>query len=155
MSLKFKELDINGLNNLEEKINKDFKSYVKYLSFISMIPIFLSAFVIVLSYINKYFHLNMILWDDVYMVITCFSVSFGVYFLGAGTVFWDKSKRLEELRYIKQNNIETIKYIISNNTIGIYLDNKKSILIDELEFSDVNKPILDFENGILKLRGIE
>lgn len=131
MSIDIGNIEILGLDSLKSRINKEFKVILIILSLFIFLPF-------------------LFIGDKETMLVSLFmyifmSLIFLIYFL----IY--RYMRLREFNYINTNSISTIRYTISNNHTTVYLNNRRSVLIEKLDFSNIDKPVLDFEKGILRL----
>lgn len=131
MSIDIGNIEILGLDSLKSRINKEFKVILIILSLFIFLPfLFIGDKETMLVSLFMYIFMSLILL---------------IYFL----IY--RYMRLREFNYINTNSISTIKYTISNNHTTVYLNNRRSVLIEKLDFSNIDKPVLDFEKGILRL----
>lgn len=131
MSIDIGNIEILGLDSLKSRINKEFKVILIILSLFIFLPfLFIGDKETMLVSLFMYIFMSLILL---------------IYFL----IY--RYMRLREFNYINTNSISTIRYTISNNHTTVYLNNRRSVLIEKLDFSNIDKPVLDFEKGILRL----
>lgn len=146
MSTELKDFDIKGLDGLEDKINKQYKQEILTAKLISSMP-FCVFIIFYLEALRIGESKSGLLW--LFVICTC--ISSIVYFTLRISIISSKKLQLDEFNQLVLNPIK-VKYKISKDGIHVYLDKVESLLIREVEFSDIDESVLDFENGVLRLK---
>lgn len=146
MNVKLNDIDIKGLDGLEYEIMEEYNAISFVSKFASLIPLSIFLFIFILSGASDITELF------VTMCFSSFSLYFLFHFLFVEDAKEEKNDKLNELNKVKSTKIKEITYKISNNRVYVYLDGIASKFIYSIEFCNIDKPLLDFKNGVLKLR---
>lgn len=146
MSIELRDFDVKGLDTLEDRINKSYKQEIFTAKWLSLMPFlcFIIMYMEALRTGDSNFGLSS-------LFITCTCMSFILYFIFRADIISSKKFKLDEFNQLVTNKSVEVKYKISKDGIHVYLDKRESSLIKEVEFSDIDESVLDFENGVLRL----
>lgn len=152
MSVKLSDITIVGLDNLLNQIKKQYKENMMMIKMLSSMPLFIFFMIVIGDNVLRLFNKDIPTGNFGETFIVCILFSFMLYVCLKGGDGYDKKDRIEEYNKLINNNISVINYSISSQGVTVYFDGNESKLVHNIEYCDVDKPVLDLENRVLKVK---
>lgn len=150
--IKLNDIDVIGLDNLLNQINEQHKGNMKMSKILSLMPLFIFFIIIVGESVLKLFYNDVQTGNFWETFILCIFFSFMLYLYLKSDYSYDKKDKIEEYNKLIHNNISVINYNISSGSVSVYLDGNESKLVHNIKYCDVDKPVLDLKNKVLKVK---